>query len=62
MTHLFVAPHPDDVAPSCGGLIPGLRELGQQPIADAVPAFHRRIAGLGRVPGYAEQRWASTRP
>ena len=29
MTHVFIAPHPDDVALSCGGLIAGLRELGQ---------------------------------
>jgi LmbE family N-acetylglucosaminyl deacetylase len=29
MTHVFVAPHPDDVALSCGGLISNLRELGQ---------------------------------
>jgi LmbE family N-acetylglucosaminyl deacetylase len=29
MTHVFVAPHPDDVALSCGGLIATLRELGQ---------------------------------
>ena len=29
MTHVFVAPHPDDVALSCGGLIASLRELGQ---------------------------------
>ena len=29
MTHVFAAPHPDDVALSCGGLIAGLRELGQ---------------------------------
>jgi LmbE family N-acetylglucosaminyl deacetylase len=29
MTHVFVAPHPDDVALSCGGLISSLRELGQ---------------------------------
>ena len=28
MTHVFVAPHPDDVALSCGGLIANLRELG----------------------------------
>src|SRR6187549_3971577 len=29
MTLVFVAPHPDDVALSCGGLIASLRELGQ---------------------------------
>lgn len=29
MTHVFVAPHPNDVALSCGGLIASLRELGQ---------------------------------
>ena len=29
MTHVIVAPHPDDAALSCGGLIAGLRELGQ---------------------------------
>ena len=29
MTHVFVAPHPDDAALSCGGLIANLRELGQ---------------------------------
>jgi LmbE family N-acetylglucosaminyl deacetylase len=29
MTHVFVSPHADDAALSCGGLIAGLRELGQ---------------------------------
>ena len=29
MAHVFVAPQPDDVALSCGGLIASLRELGQ---------------------------------
>jgi LmbE family N-acetylglucosaminyl deacetylase len=29
MTHVFVSPHPDDIALSCGGLITNLRELGQ---------------------------------
>src|SRR5215212_4246894 len=29
MTHVFVGPHADDVALSCGGLIASLRELGQ---------------------------------
>ncbi len=30
-------------------------------MADAVRAFHRRVADLGGVPGYAERYWASTR-
>ena len=29
MTHVFVSPHPDDIALSCGGLVACLRELGQ---------------------------------
>lgn len=29
MTHVFVSPHPDDIALSCGGLVAGLRDLGQ---------------------------------
>jgi LmbE family N-acetylglucosaminyl deacetylase len=29
MTHVFISPHPDDAALSCGGLIAGLRVLGQ---------------------------------
>ena len=29
MTHVFISPHPDDAALSCGGLISSLRELGQ---------------------------------
>jgi LmbE family N-acetylglucosaminyl deacetylase len=29
VTHVFVSPHPDDAALSCGGLIAGLRQLGQ---------------------------------
>ena len=30
MTHVFVSPHPDDIALSCGGLIASLRELGPE--------------------------------
>lgn len=29
MTHVFVSPHPDDIALSCGGLVASLRDLGQ---------------------------------
>jgi len=29
MSHVFISPHPDDAALSCGGLIASLRELGQ---------------------------------
>jgi LmbE family N-acetylglucosaminyl deacetylase len=29
MAHVFLAPHPDDAALSCGGLIHSIRELGQ---------------------------------
>jgi len=29
MAHVFLAPHPDDAALSCGGLIQSVRELGQ---------------------------------
>ena len=32
MTHVFVSPHPDDAALSCGGLIAGLRARGE-PVA-----------------------------
>lgn len=58
MTHVFVAPHPDDAALSCGGLIAGLRELGQNvtvltvfsggPNGDASPGEYRRsVLGFG---------------
>ncbi len=57
MTHVFVAPHPDDVALSCGGLIASLRELGQNVAiltvysgagtADPLTAYQREALGFG---------------
>ncbi|HEY7736725.1 MAG TPA: PIG-L family deacetylase [Candidatus Limnocylindrales bacterium] len=57
MTHVFVAPHPDDVALSCGGLISGLRELGQNVtiltvysgtgMNGPVAAYQREALGFG---------------
>jgi LmbE family N-acetylglucosaminyl deacetylase len=58
MTHVFVAPHPDDAALSCGGLIASLRELGQAvtivtvysggPAADApLSDYQREVLGFG---------------
>ncbi len=64
MTHVFVAPHPDDVALSCGGLIASLRELGQTVTIltvfsgdgdgrpdDPVPARGARVRVQGDVAG-----------
>ena len=56
MTHVFVAPHPDDAALSCGGLISSLRELGQNVTILSVysgtateqsPAGYREALGFG---------------
>jgi LmbE family N-acetylglucosaminyl deacetylase len=57
MTHVFVSPHPDDVALSCGGLITSLRELGQSVTIltvysggadDTDPSEYQRVAlGFG---------------
>ncbi len=57
MTHVFVAPHPDDVALSCGGLIASLRELGQNVTIltvfsgsgqlDALTGYQREALGFG---------------
>ena len=58
MTHVFVAPHPDDVALSCGGLIASLRELGQavtiitvfsgnQPDQGPLTTYQREALGFG---------------
>jgi LmbE family N-acetylglucosaminyl deacetylase len=56
MTHVFVAPHPDDVALSCGGLIASLRELGQNiaiitvysgSVSDGEDGYQREALGFG---------------
>ena len=63
MTHVFVAPHPDDVALSCGGLIASLRELGQAVTiitvysGGAAPGatlsdYQREVLGFGNKTNY----------
>jgi len=57
MTHVFIAPHPDDVALSCGGLIASLRELGQNVTiltlysgsggSDELTPYQREALGFG---------------
>ena len=57
MTHVFVAPHPDDAALSCGGLIASLRELGQSVTiltvfsgtggGDSLTDYQREALGFG---------------
>jgi LmbE family N-acetylglucosaminyl deacetylase len=46
MTHVFIAPHPDDVALSCGGLIASLRDLGQNVTIITVYSGSSADAGL----------------
>ena len=52
MTHVFIAPHPDDVALSCGGLIASLRELGQNVTIITVYSGQRR---RGSPAGYQRE-------
>ncbi|MEI7604913.1 MAG: PIG-L family deacetylase [Chloroflexota bacterium] len=57
MSHIFISPHPDDAALSCGGLIANLRELGQNVIIltvysgtgalDALTPYQRQALGFG---------------
>jgi LmbE family N-acetylglucosaminyl deacetylase len=46
MTHVFVAPHPDDIALSCGGLVANLREMGQNVTILCVYSGSNGAAGL----------------
>jgi LmbE family N-acetylglucosaminyl deacetylase len=57
MTHIFVSPHADDAALSCGGLIASLRELGQNVTiltvysgagsGDGLSPYQREALGFG---------------
>lgn len=47
MTHVFISPHPDDVALSCGGLVASLRELGQSVTILTVYSGGPEAAGPG---------------
>ena len=53
MTHVFVAPHPDDAALSCGGLIASLRELGQN--VTIISVFSGTGSGNGELTGYQRE-------
>ena len=46
MSHVFVSPHPDDAALSCGGLIANLRELGQNVVILSVFTGHGDLQNL----------------
>ena len=50
MTHVFVSPHPDDIALSCGGLIASLRELGHN--VTILTVFSGTGAGSGQLSEY----------
>ncbi|MEX2548461.1 MAG: PIG-L family deacetylase [Chloroflexota bacterium] len=52
MTHVFVSPHPDDIALSCGGLVASLRELGQTVTILTVYSGSGASAGNGGMTDY----------
>jgi LmbE family N-acetylglucosaminyl deacetylase len=53
MSHIFISPHPDDAALSCGGLIAHLRELGQNVIIISVFSGH---GDLTRMSSYQQMK------
>ena len=58
MTHVFISPHPDDAALSCGGLIASLRELGQS--VTIISVFSGRTRGryaADGVPAHCAGLW-----
>jgi LmbE family N-acetylglucosaminyl deacetylase len=52
MTHVFVSPHPDDIALSCGGLIASLRDLGQSVTILTVFSGTGQTGGNGAMTDY----------
>jgi LmbE family N-acetylglucosaminyl deacetylase len=52
MTHVFVSPHPDDIALSCGGLVASLRDLGQSVTILTVFSGTGSTAGNGALTDY----------
>ena len=55
MAHVFVAPHPDDVALSCGGLIASLREIGQNVTILTVFSGSGSTGSGGSLTGYQRE-------
>ncbi len=53
MTHVFVSPHPDDAALSCGGLIASLRELGQS--VTILTVYSGGPRGSAQLSGYQRE-------
>jgi LmbE family N-acetylglucosaminyl deacetylase len=49
VTHVFVSPHPDDIALSCGGLVASLRELGQ---SVTILSVYSGVGGNGGTTDY----------
>ncbi|HUR16124.1 MAG TPA: PIG-L family deacetylase [Candidatus Limnocylindrales bacterium] len=52
MTHVFIAPHPDDIALSCGGLVASLRDLGQSVTILTVFSGSGQAAANGELSPY----------
>jgi LmbE family N-acetylglucosaminyl deacetylase len=52
MTHVFISPHPDDVALSCGGLLASIRELGQ---SVTILTVFSGSAGQSALSGYQRE-------
>jgi LmbE family N-acetylglucosaminyl deacetylase len=53
VTHVFISPHPDDAALSCGGLIASLRDLGQN--VTIISVFSGGPSQNGRLSDYQRE-------